>query len=709
MPPGEKTRILVELRRPALGVVAAARHLTPQAQRDYVASLNAEVGALLGALRAKGVTLGDVIEYARVWHGFAATVRTSAMPAVQALGLRVEPVRRFYGALATAGPTARGAAARAPRAARSRRSARPPGIALLDSGADPGARGLRGRIVPGPDLSGGGPGDRHGTVVAAVLARALPPSERILSIRIARREGDANGASPTESTTTDRLLAGLERAVDPNGDGDASDAVPVALVGVNSPFAGFEDAPEAKAVRAAAGLGTLVVAPAGNEGPGWGAFGTIGSPGASTGGLTVGATSTGRGTVPLVEVGAVSSGGRAVARGALLNGGLEATRVPAITLSGRSQANPRGGGADTGESPLQYLTVDARPRAAGRVVVVPFRDRGGAAPPLADRAAAAAQSRAAALVVCDPQGTEPFAPLPAGVSRSMPVIGVSGPDADGLLSVARGRAAVAFLSASTTDASSRPREGVARYSSRGPTYGLVAKPDLVADGTAAAGGSSGALTASGTSLSTARVAAAALVLHRRRPALRPAGIAAALVTSARPAGARLASGAGRVDLTAATRATLLPTAAALTFPVQRPTGPWVASRTVTIANTGRAPAVVSLVPEGGDGVRLSAFPGRFLMAARSTARVVVTAAAVAGPPAYATGGLGVQGPRSRVTLPIAIPVESPGRPSIGRLRLLRRGGSVSGVTFAAGSVQRRRGAIAVDPIRALTLVLLDPR
>src|SRR5205807_997586 len=104
--------------------------------------------------------------------------------------------------------------------------------------------------------------------------------------------------------------------------GDASDAAPIALVGVSSPYAGFDDSPEATAVRAAAGLGTLVVAPAGNEGRGAGAFGTIGSPAAAPDALAAGATG-GRGPAPpRVEMGIAAPGGRTLAQGVLLGGRL---------------------------------------------------------------------------------------------------------------------------------------------------------------------------------------------------------------------------------------------------------------------------------------------------------------------------------------------------------------------------------------------------
>ena len=118
-----------------------------------------------------------------------------------------------------------------------------------------------------------------------------------MTIRVAGYGADG----PEIHGTTDTLIAGLERAVDPNGDGAVDDAVRVALVGVNAPYAGFGDSPEAQAVRGAGKLGTLVVAPAGNEGPARPPNGVVGSPGAARAALTAGATEAGAG-VPRVQV-----------------------------------------------------------------------------------------------------------------------------------------------------------------------------------------------------------------------------------------------------------------------------------------------------------------------------------------------------------------------------------------------------------------------
>src|SRR5207245_1469098 len=88
---------------------------------------------------------------------------------------------------------------------------------------------------------------------------------------------------------SDQLTAGLERAVDPNDDGDAHDAARIALVSLAAPFAGFADGPEALAAEGALALDTLVVAPAGNDGAAGAGYGDVSGPGGGAAVLTVGA------------------------------------------------------------------------------------------------------------------------------------------------------------------------------------------------------------------------------------------------------------------------------------------------------------------------------------------------------------------------------------------------------------------------------------
>ena len=98
--------------------------------------------------------------------------------------------------------------------------------------------------------------ERHGTELAGHPRRRRRPGG--LARRRAGRDACCRSASPAGSRRptarrsstrrSDQLIAGLDRAVDPNGDGDAHDAARVALVGVAEPFAAFADGPEAQAV-----------------------------------------------------------------------------------------------------------------------------------------------------------------------------------------------------------------------------------------------------------------------------------------------------------------------------------------------------------------------------------------------------------------------------------------------------------------------------
>ena len=711
VPAAGRVRVLVDLRRPSLGERLGSEGLDPAAQRAHVASLRSEGEALLSALRAKDVETVRPVLYARAWSGFAVTLASADLPAVQALGLRSEPVRRFYGATESVRPAARRLQRRTGGAGGA------PTVALLDSGVDRSA--ARGRVVPVWDAVGGdrdpSPRQRevHGTAIAAVLAAELPRGERFASVRVAGRQRDAEGAPELEVGTTDQLLAGLERAVDPDFDGAVDDAIPIALVGVSSPYSGFADSPEAEAAAAAAEIGTLVIAPAGNEGAAAGSYGTIGSPAAAPAALAVGALEGGGAEAPVpprIELGLATEEGHARLEGTLLGGGGRALRAPATPLAGPSQAVPRGGFRAAGGDPLEYLTVEAAPKAHGRVVVVPA-EVGRARPSLAQRAVAAAGAGAAALVVCDPDGDEP-PPLPAGAA-AIPVIGLGGDDARRALELTESPGGLAFVSepdAREADAAAEP----AASSSRGPTYALAPKPDLVAPATArtvAPGGR--AVFASGTSVAAARVAATAVRARRAAPRLDARELAAALVGTAKPAGdgsastLLLATGAGRADATAAPKAPAVAEPRAVGFPP--PPG---GSAAVTLSNPGTRHVDLRLsasldarglraVPAR-DRVRLA--PG---VSRRVELRLEGTTARRTG---FATGRLTARAANgAAIGVPLLVPLATPPPPKVGALRTVAREGAVQGVRFSVGSVERRGGAVAVEPVGSLTLAIVDVR
>ena len=234
--------------------------------------------------------LRDVVAYYRVWNGFSATVSTRDLARLNSPGVRVRTVRRAYPASGEPVPVPG-----KPELERAGLGGQPP-VAVLDTGidsdalaghADPGYDAVDRDRDPAPGRDPGGSSQardvRHragGRRRRDGRARAADP-DRVAAGR--RRRGRGRRPRPTS------LLAGLEHAVDPNGDSDTSDHVPVALVGVNAPYAGLLELARGAAVEGAAGLGTLVVAPAGNEGAAAPGSSTIGSPASAREALAVGA------------------------------------------------------------------------------------------------------------------------------------------------------------------------------------------------------------------------------------------------------------------------------------------------------------------------------------------------------------------------------------------------------------------------------------
>ena len=144
-------------------------------------------------------------------------------------------------------------------------------VALLDTGVDgarpvlrPRARrGRRHRRRPGRTCGAAEPSDptqleRHGTEMAGLLVGGGGPGgltgaatgAAVLPIRVAAWQPDPPGGYAVYAWS-DQLLAGLERAVDPNGDGDAHDAARVARAALVEPFAAFTDGPQARAAAGA--------------------------------------------------------------------------------------------------------------------------------------------------------------------------------------------------------------------------------------------------------------------------------------------------------------------------------------------------------------------------------------------------------------------------------------------------------------------------
>src|SRR5205807_713164 len=231
---------------------------------------------LISRLGVQGVRIRTEFRYARVLNGFAAALDARALSLLE----RAPEVAGVYPVRAAYPSTISSRALRTLFAAGS--GHRPvlslPGydgrgvtIALLDTGVDRAQPFLRGRIAQGIDIVGGNqealaapkPDDqteleRHGTEMAGLLVGAGGPyglagvatGASVLPIRVAGWQEDATGGWSVYARS-DQIVAGLESAVDPNGDDDAHDAARIALVALAEPYAAFADDPVALAAGGA--------------------------------------------------------------------------------------------------------------------------------------------------------------------------------------------------------------------------------------------------------------------------------------------------------------------------------------------------------------------------------------------------------------------------------------------------------------------------
>jgi hypothetical protein len=518
---------------------------------------------------------------------------------------------------------------------------------------------------------------------------------------------------------TDQLVAGLERAVDPNGDGDAHDAARIALVGIAEPYAAFADGPAARAAAGAVRLDTLVIAPAGNDGAAGPGFGSVAGPGGAPAALTVGAADlrareqrvrlvvrTGL-DVPFDRVVALAGAVPPAGRASLAVG------VPALLAAG---APPPEQAAAL--ELADFFDRDGFSLVAGRAALVP----GGADTARVVRAAA--DAGAAAVLVHG-------APLPAGSLGldervPVPVVGLpSGVAARLTAALAEGRS----VGVSLAPATSRPAAAagtVAPFSSTGLAFDGRVKPELLAAGVTVAtsepgtngDGSPAFGTVNGSSASAALAAGAAALLAQARPELRAADLKQVLVGTARsvPGESVTREGAGMLDLGAAVAAEVAAAPATLAFgPANRPG--WSAGRRLELRNLSSRPLALALsvrrrgFPAADTNVRV--VPARVELEPGATAAVRVEARVpepTGGGPA-AEGVVVVQPRGGRpVRVPFAVAFAPRRLPLLGALELSQRRFPPSEtkpavLTLRAGLVRTVGDLDEVHPVARLDLEL----
>ena len=157
-------------------------------------------------------------------------------------------------------------------------------VAILDTGIDYHHEELKDNYIGGIDLVNGDDDpiddEGHGTICAGIIS-AVAPNVKIYAMKVLDENGESEDGS--------EVISAIERAVDPNGDGDFSDQfIDIISMSFGSEDPGNPDWPVCRAVDNAFNAGIVAVAAAGNNGNKGSE--TISAPGCSIKSICVGAT-----------------------------------------------------------------------------------------------------------------------------------------------------------------------------------------------------------------------------------------------------------------------------------------------------------------------------------------------------------------------------------------------------------------------------------
>ena len=251
--------------------------------------------------------------------------------------------------------------------------------AVIDTGIDAGHLDLnQGKVIGFKDFVNGQPAayddQGHGTHVAATIAgdgdasggtyRGVAPRAALVGVKVLDEEGSGHSSD---------VIAGIQWVVANR----ATYGIEVINLSLGAAGCSAGTDPESAAVNSAVAAGLVVVAAAGNEGPG---SCTIGSPGAAAGALTVGAVAdTGAGGIYLAGFssrGPTASGATkpdVVAPGVGITSAAAGTTNGYFTASGTSMATPFTAG-------VALLMREANPALAPadvkQMLMAPADDRG---------------------------------------------------------------------------------------------------------------------------------------------------------------------------------------------------------------------------------------------------------------------------------------------------------------------------------------------
>jgi subtilisin family serine protease len=656
VPVGQRT--IVVLRTPSLAdrVAAAGGRATEADHNRWHAAALAAQQQLIARLGAAGLLLRAEFTYTRVLSGFSAPLDARAIALLQRYPEveGVYPVRIAYPAslsstLLERHELAAGAGFRTELSLPGS-SGRGITIALVDTGVEYEHDYLTGAMLEGvdvlerDDLASAEPKpdepaelERHATQMAGLLVgsggpdglRGVAENSTLLPIRAGGWQRDVSGRWAVYSRT-DQLIAGLERAVDPDGDGNAHDAARIALLGFAEPYAAFADSPASRAVEGALALDTLVVAPAGNDGAAGPVYGSISGPAGAPGALSVGAADL-RPEIEQVPV-SLRSGLRLLFAGDVPLAGAVRPRRPLrldlATPEVRDELPPGVLGASTPALTIaDFFDRRGYSRVAGKAALSPAGN--------APDAAASSAARAGATVALLHGSAVPAGSLGLDERIGIPVVSI--PDAAARTAqelIGRGEEVIVEIG-TARDRENPDAGSAAAFSSLGLAFDGGAKPELTAPGVAlltshpgrSADGSPAFGTVSGSSAAAAVVAGAAALLAQSRPELDAAALKGALVGTARPGGS--------LDLAAASAVEVVAEPASLSLGQAAERG-WSGTEQFVVRNLSsrrlRVNVSVGRLGEVG-GVALAVSPSRVNLAPRGEQRIVLAARLAYVPPA----------------------------------------------------------------------------